>query len=81
MGEAVESTNEKQRLAKVKVYPGADAMFTLYRDDGVTYDYEKGVSESTVLHWSDASGKLTRSGAALEVVAEPGLVEIVGARR
>ena len=59
----VESTHEKQALAQVKVYPGADASFTLYSDDGTTYAYEKGAFEATTLHWDDAAGKLTESGA------------------
>jgi alpha-D-xyloside xylohydrolase len=80
LGEPVESTNEKQRIAHVRVYPGVDGDFELYRDDGATYNYEKGESELTHLHWSEAAGKLTRSGANLDVVSEQGLVEIVGGR-
>jgi len=81
LGEAVESTNERQRIAKVKVYPGADGEFELYRDDGTTYEYEKGKSELTRFHWSDGAKKLTRSGAKAEVVSEDGLVEVVGEGR
>jgi alpha-D-xyloside xylohydrolase len=81
LGEPVESTNEKQRIARVRVYPGVDGDFTLYRDDGTTYNYEKGESELTHLHWSEATGKLTRSGANLDVVSEEGLVEVVGGPR
>jgi alpha-D-xyloside xylohydrolase len=80
LGEPVESTNERQRIATMRVYPGADAGFDVYRDDGTTYNYEKGDFALTHLHWSDAAQKLTRSGAALEVVSESGLVEVVGAR-
>jgi alpha-D-xyloside xylohydrolase len=79
LGEAVESTNERQRIATLRVYPGADGDFDVYRDDGTTYNYEKGDFTLTHLHWSDAAQKLSRSGAALQVVSEPGLVEIVGA--
>ena len=81
LGEPVESTNEKQRIARVRVYPGVDGDFELYRDDGTTYNYEKGESELTHLHWSEAAGKLTRSGADLDVVSEQGLVEVVGGPR
>jgi alpha-D-xyloside xylohydrolase len=76
LGSAVESTNEAQKIASLRVYPGADGEFELYRDDGTTYDYERGKFELTRLHWSDGSGKLTKSGATLD--AE---VEVVGARR
>lgn len=27
---------------EIRIYPGADAQFTLFEDDGITYDYEKG---------------------------------------
>ena len=79
LGEPVESTNERQRIARVRVYPGVDVDFELYRDDGTTYNYEKGESELTHLHWSETGRNLTRSGANLDVVAEQGLVEVVGA--
>ena len=42
LGTVVESTNQVQKIAKVRVYPGADGAFDLYRDDGTTYAYEKG---------------------------------------
>jgi alpha-D-xyloside xylohydrolase len=42
LGEPVESTNEVQRIATLRVYSGADADLDLYQDDGTTYNYEKG---------------------------------------
>ncbi len=63
MGAAVESTHEDQPILKVKVYPGADSDFTLYKDDGTTYAYESGKNEITKLHWDDANRKLTQQGA------------------
>ena len=77
LGEPVESTNETQKIASLRVYPGADADFDLYNDDGTTYNYEKGQSELTRLHWSDATRKLSRSGATLQVVSEDGLIDVV----
>ena len=47
------------------VYAGADAAFTLYEDDGLTYAYEKGAFSTIPLRWDDASRTLTigaRSG-------------------
>jgi alpha-D-xyloside xylohydrolase len=41
------------------VYAGADGAFTLYEDDGLTYDYEKGAFARIPLRWSDATGTLT----------------------
>ena len=62
LGEAIESTNQVQTIAKVRVYPGADADFTLYQDDGKTYAYEKGDSSITHLHWDEASQKAKPRG-------------------
>jgi alpha-D-xyloside xylohydrolase len=69
LGEAVENTGQVQKLAKVRVYTGANGDFTLYQDDGKTYAYEKGNSSVTQLHWDDAAGKLSGADSALlEVV-------------
>jgi alpha-D-xyloside xylohydrolase len=62
-GSVIESTMQKQKITKVLVYPGRDADFTLYQDDGTTYAYEKGDDEITHLHWNDATRRLTQSGA------------------
>jgi len=70
LGSAVESTHEKQAIAKLKIYPGANGDFTLYNDDGQTYAYEKGESQITRLHWDQASGKLSQSGAKVEGALE-----------
>ena len=72
LGSPVESTNEAQKIASFRVYPGADTDFNLYRDDGTTYDYEQGKFELTHLHWSNAAGQLTKSGAPIE-----GAVEVI----
>ena len=78
MGTAVESTHEKQAIATVWVYPGANADFTLFSDDGTTYAYEKGAGAITTLHWDDASQKLTRTGAAAWSGADGDIVKVVG---
>ena len=41
------------------VYAGADGDFTLYEDDGLTYDYEKGAFSEIPIHWNDAAKTLT----------------------
>ena len=43
----------------LRVYPGADARFTLYEDDGTTNDYEQGRCSRIVLRWNDARRRLT----------------------
>jgi hypothetical protein len=73
----VESTNEEQRIATVRVYDGADAEFELYRDDGNTYAYEQGTSDLTHLRWSRATGKLQRSGASLPV-GSAAKIQVIG---
>jgi alpha-D-xyloside xylohydrolase len=75
VGEPVENTGQLQKLAKVRVYPGASSAFAMYQDDGKTYAYEQGKSELTTLRWDDGAGKLTQSGAAVPL---EGLVEVVG---
>ncbi len=68
LGEPVESTHQQQKLSGLRVYPGADADFTLYEDDGRTYDYEKGAGTELHLHWDDAAGKLSPASENVEVV-------------
>jgi alpha-D-xyloside xylohydrolase len=80
LGAPVENTLQPQRLEKLRIYPGADADFTLYNDDGKTYAYEKGESQITHLHWDDAAHRLTHTGAAAWEGSDADLIEIVGAR-
>ena len=40
---------EKQHEYIVKVYPGADDSFTLYEDDGMTFDYQTGGFSETAI--------------------------------
>lgn len=44
---------------ELRIYRGADADFTLYQDEGDTYDYEKGEYATLPLHWDDATSTLT----------------------
>jgi len=41
------------------VYTGADGQFTIYEDDGLTYDYEKKAFATIPIHWDDKSRTLT----------------------
>ena len=78
LGVPVESTNEKQAIAKVRVYRGADGDALLYQDDGSTYDYEQGKFEVTRMHWNDAEGKLTASGYKAWTKPDSEIVEVIG---
>ncbi|GGA03526.1 TIM-barrel domain-containing protein [Dyella caseinilytica] len=61
MGEQIPSTATPQKLASIRVYPGKDADFVLYDDDGVSYNYEHGSGKSTRLHWNDKQQTLSAS--------------------
>jgi alpha-D-xyloside xylohydrolase len=44
---------------ELRVYPGADADFTLYEDEGDSYHYESGIYATIPLHWDDTKRILT----------------------
>jgi len=78
LGTEIENTHQQQSIAKVLVFPGADAEFTLFSDDGTTYAYEKGAGSITHLRWDDAAQKLAHDGAAAWSGPDGGVVEVVG---
>ncbi len=81
LGTAVESTNDAQKIASLRVYPGADGDFELYRDDGNTYAYEHGAFELSHLHWDDATHKLSHTGAPVGFATANEAVDVVTAAR
>ena len=44
---------------ELRIYPGADAAFTHYEDEGDNYNYENGRFSSIDFNWSDTEKKLT----------------------
>lgn len=44
---------------QVRIYPGEDAEFTLYEDEGDNYNYEKGQCSTITMKWDDKSRTLT----------------------
>jgi alpha-D-xyloside xylohydrolase len=44
---------------EIRIYPGADARFTVYEDDNETYAYEKGQRATYDLVWNDRARTLT----------------------
>lgn len=44
---------------EIRIYPGADATFTLYEDDGESYDYEQGKFSTIKFQWNDKAQRLT----------------------
>lgn len=64
MGSDIPSTATRQTITELRVYPGHDADFALYDDDGVSMDYQHGKGiRLTRLHWDDSTRKLTADGA------------------
>ena len=59
-GPAMEWSDEKPAEdIRLYVYAGADAEFTLYEDDGLTYAYEQGAFARIPIRWDDAARTLT----------------------
>src|ERR1700722_2503086 len=78
LGAEVESAQRSQTIASVRVYPGADASFTLFQDDGTTYDYEKDGGSVTKLTWDDATHQLKHEGALSWSGTDQPVVTVVG---
>lgn len=67
LGTEKQYTSEKaDSVIELRVYAGADAAFTLYEDDGVSYEYEQGHRAAIPLRWDDRKNTLVignRTGA------------------
>ena len=60
MGPEEQYTHEyPNRPIAIRIYPGKDASFSLYEDDGTTYDYEHGQYAWIGMHWNNATRVLT----------------------
>ena len=60
MGRDVQYSTEKPDAPiELRVYLGADGEFTMYEDDGSTYDYEHGAYATIPIRWNNASHVLT----------------------
>jgi alpha-D-xyloside xylohydrolase len=60
IGPEIEYTSQKPAdPVMLYVYTGADGVFTLYEDEGTTYDYEKGKYSQIPISYSEKSGELT----------------------
>ena len=53
------SNEQKWDNLTINVYPGQDATFTLYEDEGDNYNYEKGKYTEIDFQWNDRSHTLT----------------------
>jgi alpha-D-xyloside xylohydrolase len=62
MGPELQWTSEKPAdPLELRIYPGADGELTLYEDDGVSNDYEKGKRTTITFTWHDDTRNLTIS--------------------
>jgi len=77
LGSEVESAQQPQAIVSLKVYPGTDRSFALFRDDGTTYGYEKGSGSITTLTWDDAAHQLKHEGTGWSEL-EKAAVTVVG---
>lgn len=60
LGEEKQHMEEKgKNVMELRVYTGADASFTLYEDDGISYNYEKGMKSTIEINWNEAKQILT----------------------
>jgi alpha-D-xyloside xylohydrolase len=60
MGPELEYSNQHPDApVELRIYPGHDASFEIYEDDGTTYDYEKGLSATIPIDWNDNTKVLT----------------------
>ena len=60
MGGDLQSTAQRDwSQLELRVYPGADASFTFYEDDGETYAYEQGQYTEIPITWNDRKHQLT----------------------
>jgi len=80
LGAEVASTATPQKLVELRVYPGRDAAFTLYDDDGTTNAYRNGQGTSATLRWDDKARRLSASGRLPTGQDPQPLVRIVEAR-
>lgn len=55
------SSQQPDAPYEIRIYPGADASFTLYEDSGDGYDYEQGAYATVELQWDDSKQTLTVS--------------------
>jgi len=78
LGSEVESAQQPQAIAAVRVYPGADGSFNLFQDDGKTYGYEKDGGSITKLTWDDAAHQLEHEGAPAWSATDDSVVKVVG---
>lgn len=67
----------------VQVYPGADAVYRMYDDDGVSFEYQKGAWMGIEMRWSDRQRQLElrlANGSRFRPPARPVRVRVAGTK-
>lgn len=60
LGPIKQSTLEKSTAPlELRIYPGADAHFALYEDDGISMDHTRGISSTINIRWNDHTRTLS----------------------
>ena len=59
MGPMIQYATQSIDPLEIRVYKGQDASFTLYEDEGDTYNYETGKYSTIQFTWSDSAKQLT----------------------
>ena len=59
LGPAIQFAQQANDPIELRAYPGADGEFTLYEDQGDTYNYEKGAYATILFRWNDWNHVLT----------------------
>lgn len=59
MGPEIEYAGQSSDPIELRIYPGADATFNLYEDQGDSYAYKDGAHSIIPIHWDDATRTLT----------------------
>ncbi|ADW71035.1 glycoside hydrolase family 31 protein [Granulicella tundricola] len=63
------------------IYPGADGRFTLYDDDGLTFEYEKGRSTKVELTWTESTRTLQLTADNIDFQHYGFIVSLVGGEK
>ena len=59
LGPPMEYSQQANDPIELRIYTGADGDFTLYQDQGDTYNYEKGAYATIPIRWNESTHKLT----------------------
>ncbi len=59
LGPIIEYAGQATDPIELRIYPGADADFDLYADEGDSSRYEQGAHSTVSIHWNDAGRTLT----------------------